>query len=504
MNHVDAAGMCRIAAVLLLSVLSVSCSERGAWQGAMRSAGPDPVSIVVNSQGMRFPEGLDENRNPYLHYIEEHTGLDVQVDLPPQERYHQSAEALLASGQPPDLISVYSQVWVARQARRGAILPLDEWLQKYGADLRRSVPEAAWAQARYDGKIYAIPSLNPNEGMELMYARKDWLDRLGLQPPRTLEEYKRVIRAFALEDPDGNGRQDTYGLGLMNHLFRSAPFFGAYGVQLNQWVEREGKLVYSNTLPETKKALLFLADLYREGAIDPEFPLANQAKLSQMVERGQVGLFSATWYDTRGMIALNRKRDPQAEWIPLDYPVGPQGHRGVYAIPAVRSYQVVPSGSRHPDRAVRLLNFIGGEGQETLALGFENEVWTRKNGRIVSNFAEHDKHAYRGLYGSLADLAQTELLRTRLDSYGEELRLYDNLERIRGSLIHDAYTGMPTPAMEAYADELNKLQIVFLEIVLGTAPPEAFDRYVEEWTAQGGAAITDEVNAWYRASRRWE
>ncbi|MDT2194410.1 hypothetical protein [Paenibacillus larvae] len=57
-----------------------------------------------------------------------------------------------------------------------------------------------------------------------MYVRKDWLDRLGLEPPVTIEEYEKVIEAFATQDPNGSGEQDTYGLSMMHSLYRSAPF----------------------------------------------------------------------------------------------------------------------------------------------------------------------------------------------------------------------------------------------------------------------------------------
>ena len=73
--------------------------------------------------------------------------------------------------------------------------------------------------------------MNEVTGAELMYVRKDWLDRLGLEPPETLEEYYEVIRAFTLDDPDGNGVQDTIGLTLTSKLGRSSPFFGAFGTR---------------------------------------------------------------------------------------------------------------------------------------------------------------------------------------------------------------------------------------------------------------------------------
>lgn len=68
-----------------------------------------------------------------------------------------------------------------------------------------------------------------------------------------------------------------------------------------------------------KEALSYLADLYKEKLIDPEWALNKMANVDEKVASGKVGLFSGNWYDTRGPILTNQKNDPNAEWIPLEY-----------------------------------------------------------------------------------------------------------------------------------------------------------------------------------------
>ncbi|MDF2837307.1 MAG: peptide permease, partial [Paenibacillus sp.] len=314
------------ALIMMTSLTAAGCEtlEKSASSDQSRV----PVSIVINDLGMAFPEGLDENDNPYIHYIRDETGLDVRVSIPPQEVYEEKLNVIMASRSLPDLIHSYNPVWYDEYVKKGALQPLDDYIDQYGQDLKAYIPEEAWERVRYKGKIYAIPSLNEVQGIELMYVRKDWLDRLGLKPPRTLDEYYEVIRAFAKNDPDRNGLHDTMGLILTENMGRAAPFFGAFGVQLNSWLERDGKLVNGSTLEGTKEALGFLAKLYREGLVDPAFPLNRNSLLNEKIENGKVGMFSAAWYDTRGPIALNQKKDPSAEWIALEYPVGPKGDSG--------------------------------------------------------------------------------------------------------------------------------------------------------------------------------
>ncbi|WP_019423406.1 extracellular solute-binding protein [Paenibacillus sp. OSY-SE] len=458
------------------------------------------ISIVINDLSFPFPDGLDENHNPYLTYIEKQNGLNVDVYIPPITSYENTVHNILSSDTNlPDMLSIYSKIQFFRYVDQNKLMPLEGWIEKYGSDLKRVIPKEVWDQVTIDGHIYAIPSVNLVHGNELMYIRKDWLDNLKLPQPVTLEDYKKVIQAFTERDPDGNGKNDTFGFTMMANLEHSSPFFGAHGVQLNQWTERRGELVYADILPETKEALSFLAELYKQKWIDPDFPLHTnrQAMLEKIVE-GKVGLFSAAWYDTRGAIAQNMKKDPKAKWIPLENPIGKNGDQGVNG-KTIYGFQVVPKESLHAGNVIRFLNFIAGKGLTSLVFGFEQQVWKRKDGEIISDFAEHDKHLYRGIYSALVNVDDRKMLRSRVDSYGKQYRLYDNIQRVERHAIHDAFLGSPTPTMLKKWGELTGPRELFVKIVLGVAPIESFDAYAQQWKQNGGSQVTKEVNEWYKA-----
>lgn len=483
-------------------IASVSCSLLPTGKEGRRdkdgSPLPSKIRIVISSMGLTFPNGLNENNNPYLDYIEQSTNLDVEVILPPVDAYQEMLNVIMASGDLPDMLNTSNPGFLSNYVKKNALMPLDDYIDKYGADLKRLIPQEAWDQVTFDGKIYAIPSLNEVKGTEIMYVRKDWLDKHGLKPPRTLDEYVEVMRAFAGNNPDGS-ISGAVGLSITENLGRTAPFFGAFGTQKNAWYERNGELIYSGILPETKEALAFLAELYREKLLDQEFPLNKTKTLEEKIISGKVGLFSAAWFDTRGPIEQNRKLDPTAEWIPLEYPTGRDGHRGTYTTSIVRSYNVIPAASSNPEGVVAFLNFIAGEGHKTLKLGFENEVWTKKDGKMISNFEEHNKQQYRGIYGALCDTVELSVSKDRLDSLGEHFHLWDNIEQIHANLIKNEFDAAPTPAMGKYNAKLQQLMDeTFTKIVVGTVPLDAFDDFVEKWKLEGGNEITQEVNEWYK------
>jgi len=472
----------------------------GQQKGQVQDIKPMTIRIVTNSQNAKFPDGMDIERNPYMDYIRQNTNLDVKVTLPPVDGYDEKLNAIMASGDLPDLLTSGNASWFVNYVNQKALMPLNELIDKYGPDLKKNIPQEAWEQVTIDGNIYAVPSLNEASGNGIVYARKDWLDRLGLQPPKTLDEYYNVMKAFVERDPDGNNKNDTLGFSLKERLSGAEVFFGAFGTQIynNNWYVRDGKLVNGSILPETKDALAYLAKLYQDKLLDQEFPLNKTALFNEKVANGKIGLFVGSWTETRGSIETNRQNDPKAEWIRLDYPTGPNGKKGVAKGSIVRFFGVVPVTSKNAEGVIRLLNFVAGKGYQDLKHGFENEIWTRKDGIMTVNFEEHNKHFYRGIYSNLADIADPQVTKDRLDGLGIQFHLNDNLKHVTSNLIKNEYLGVPTPAMGKFNANLIKLQEeAFTKIIAGASPLSEFDTFVARWKKEGGDAITKEVNEWY-------
>ena len=53
--------------------------------------------------------------------------------------------------------------------------------------------------------------------------RKDWLDKLGLEEPSTMDEVADMLRAFINDDPDGDGEADTIGLAMRADVYGGYP-----------------------------------------------------------------------------------------------------------------------------------------------------------------------------------------------------------------------------------------------------------------------------------------
>ncbi|GAB2570986.1 extracellular solute-binding protein [Gracilibacillus alcaliphilus] len=487
--------------IMLLSFISViACSSDDTIQSSDQAGDQAAsISIVLNNAGRSFPDGMDGNKNPYMEYIEENVNVDIELIYPPAEAYEERLNVIMASGDLPDMLFSHNPSWFVDYVNQNALEPLDDLLKEHGQNLLDNIPAEAWENVTIDGNIYAVPRITTYPGDHIMYVRQDWLDNLAINPPKTLEEYEDVMRAFVEEDPDGNGKNDTMGLIIGENLARTQPFFGAFGIQRSQWVERDGELVYTSTLPETKEVLELLRNWYSEGLIDKEWALNSTSNIEEKIANEDVGLFSAHWYDTRGPIQTNLQNNPDAEWLPLEYPEGPGDQSGTAGPHIVSGYSVIPVTSENPEAVIRMLDFMIGEGYTTLKFGFEDDVWQMEGDEMVTDFEKHNDHLYRLTLAEVVEPDNMDYVNLRLDSLGKHFNLVDNLERASEHAIKSEFLGTPTPSMGRYAATLEQTEVeVFTNIIMGNLSIDDFDVFVNDWYANGGQDITDEVNEWFK------
>ena len=148
-------------------------------------------------------------------------------------------------------------------------------LEQYGQNILAVTPEPAWASTIYDGKQYAVTHNVYDLNNMCAHYRADWLDKLGLGLPHTIDEYGEVMRAFSHADPDGNGQDDTYGRLLYNSVRFDDDFFHAFGVAVGHhlngfWRDRDGQLELDWVQPGMKDALTWMSSVWADGGFHPD------------------------------------------------------------------------------------------------------------------------------------------------------------------------------------------------------------------------------------------
>ena len=503
-----------------------------------------PVTLTAVrylQDGIEFKEGESLENNVWSHAYEDQLGITLQYAwTTPLAQYAQKLNVSIASDDLPDLMWV-DAAQLKRMVEDDMLADLTDVYANYAAEFTNKVLTddggSAMEAATFGGKLYGLPHIQSGYGStEVLWVRADWLEKLGLDTPKTMEDVLNAARAFATQDPDGNGVDDTYGIGINKGLLASNNlpyavldgFFNAYHAYPTIWVETADGLAYGGVQPEMKNALAELQSLYAEGAIDPEFGVKDAVKVSEDANSGKVGMFYGYfWNCASGWLQDGKVNDPSIDWVAVPISSIDSKPASAMAPFATTYYTVVSKDCEHPEAAVKMYNLVL---EKMFGATAEPEVYNATPDNIaVFNYAySYGKPPLKNLDAQKAVCAALEsgdasaLNAEQMNYYNGckeyletgDLSLWGNYMMYgptgglaiineyvtNGNVVTDKYYGAPTDGMSEYNATLEKLALeTFTKIIIGTASIDEFDTYVENWYKLGGQTITDEVNDWLSA-----
>lgn len=210
-------------------------------------------------------QGYTQPDSEFEHWMEERYNLDVEViALPGWSDATAKITLLMADeSQRPDILWWWNMdADFAEWVDAGLLVDVAPYMEKYTTmrDYYNSIaPGILFYASEEDGAIYRIPGDVAEPACETLWIRQDWLDNLNLEIPKTLDELEKVLYAFTFDDPDGNGVDDTYGLGGDGYDMRSFwPWVQGSGEGLGRegFVRKEdGSYVYGPTTEDAKNGL---------------------------------------------------------------------------------------------------------------------------------------------------------------------------------------------------------------------------------------------------------
>ncbi|NBD27748.1 extracellular solute-binding protein [Paenibacillus glycinis] len=486
------------------------------------------------TEGTKFVDGEAIDNNVWSKAYENELGVKVKyLWTTPTAQYDQKLNIAIASDDLPDITPV-SASQLKRLVEDDGLEDLTSLYDQYGSELTKNILSQdggnAIKSATFDGKLYGLPNMTSGLGQShVLWVRTDWLKKLGLPEPKTMDDVLKTAEAFAKQDPDGNKKADTYGLGITKDIFGfyagMEGFFNGFHSYPNTWVkDASGKLTYGSIAPETKAALQKLQELYKNGILDKEYGTKDATKVSEAANSGKLGLFYGYFWNA-GWLQDGKNADPSMEWKPLPI-VSADDQPAKAQVPfAISTYYVVKKGAAHPEAAVKLLNF---DYEKLWGKTAEPNVYNANNGVGVFEYAllygeaprkNLDAHLHvvdalnandpsklnpeeKGYYDSLVAFRGGDNKmwgNALMYGPGGSLSVLDGYSK-NGQFVDDAYFGAPTQGMTDNEATLQKLQLeTFTRIIMGGSIDE-FDKFVAQWNDLGGSTITGEVNDW-QASR---
>ena len=238
---------------------------------------PYSFSIFLDDSGL--PE--DKVMFPIL---EEMTGITIDWRMAPYQVQTEKLGIELSSGDYADVIAGWTlgdKDLIELGMNDQTFLPLEDLFEKYAPNIMEVLekPGVRASMTLPDGHIYSIPYVVAEpEVFYIPYINQQWLDRLGLEMPTTPAELKEVLIAFRDQDANGNGdpSDEIPFSGDPNNLDISK-LAGWWGVdaagaknQFPYFALVDGKITFNANTEGYKQFILFFADLYKEGLIDPE------------------------------------------------------------------------------------------------------------------------------------------------------------------------------------------------------------------------------------------
>ncbi len=501
--------------VILISSLSIGCAKKEEGLGGQTTATTKsavgtttdtqekPTELKMFIRERWAGVGMDNYVN---QTIQEKTNTKWDIVIVPGGDLMDKLNVMLAGGDRFDIMNIPGDdAFELKLVKEGLLLPIDDYFDIAPNFYERN--KNIWEAMRHsDGKIYAMNAcVGASQGLDFLpIYRKDWLDKLGVSVPTTIDEYFTLAEKIANEDPDGNNIDDTFafsGRGMLDTR-NYDHIFSAYGVLGFFWHEENGQLIYSTVHPNTREALRAMNKLYKMGAIDPEFVTDNEERVKEKMIAGRYGA-PCYYYSILDENNLYNYHDPFFENNPdAELVIGPvltselkgsDSNVGM-AMLSPRGWvrTAIGSETENIEAVMRVFDWYNSEeGMMFMNYGDLGEHYDMKDGVVDSYVTEDDQK----------NLGITQLyLSMHFLPFGNSVAYQDAVKTAIS-------VGTSSPAYGILIDETSQYQqdlddyakTQFLSIITGEIDvDEGFDDVLKEWEKRGGNEWTKAMNAEYK------
>lgn len=496
--------------VLALSFGSVvACSKPNATGSENQKAGSNNAAaddlsekMTITWMARSFQGGGWPDDNPIIQALNKKFNVDIKMQWVPAANYKEKLNVLAASNDFPDIFLVLNPEF-NKWKKQGLFLDLQPMLNQY-PNLAQIPKEPLYA-LNPKGKLLGLPYYI-TENRDTLSVREDWLKKLGLSAPKTIDEFYEVAKAFALKDPDGNGKQDTTGFSLYydttNNSIRDVEFIMAGFGLYNQWADVNGKLVpYQTQVTEWKNFLTFMNKAYSEGVLDKDFAVNKIRSTVDKFESNKVGFAYLNPNDWKNHQASITKLVPDAVVKPLDPPKGPTGKTGTANLD-ILDKNVINSkiDPKKQQRILKILDyFLSPEGSDFIKNGIEGV------------------HYQKGADGKFEKLEAADKDRQNLFNnwvfrpFDPGIQMYKWEDPTYHQMIKDMFAqndkhtwknkaaGLESETLTKSGANLNlKWWETVSKIIMGREPISAIEKASADWLAGGGNKIIEELNVSYK------
>ena len=510
-----------LALVLVMAIALCSCGnkEETSEQGMTISIMGKPT-IPLNKD-------TDTER-----WLEEKYDVNLEI-YSVTASYYEKLGTMLASGEVPDVMFINEPSSWQPLVDQDFIAEIPvEKIKKYAPRHYAAVEEVdsrIWSICSYKGKNFAMPKMMGEETDTVMLWRKDWLEKCGITKlPVTLDEYEDAYIKIRNNDPDGNGKKDTYGMtgcgGATEKQFDI--IFGAFGTMPGQWFVKDD-IVENGTVSENaKKALELLHRWYDLELIDPEMITDTQAELLSKFISGRTASFNTKIGNiiSSTTTGINNKNNfegtnPGKVWEEDtaygNLPTGANGERGGWLWGPRANFAVLGSHLENDEeKLAKILGMLddicydeevatrvvwGEKGvhydYSDPSVGAESGLQYLPPYNADSNArAEEGIGGFFSLFAPESNWADVKITRKYMDPF----LLSENDKYYNNGNYHDELMRPHLESSTLYQLELDRIKTTaYSDFITGKRDLSEWDEFVAEYMKKGGEQLQKEAQKFY-------
>ncbi|MBY0161988.1 ABC transporter substrate-binding protein [Cytobacillus firmus] len=389
--------------ILVFAIIASGCSSNKANtqnpEEREAAAAGETFPIVKNKTKLKFlvvqnPMIIDYKNNEFVKWYEEKTNIEIEWDVIPSDSATEKVNLILNSGDLPDAffgVTFNEEQYAVSQQM---FLPLDDMIPTYAPNFEKVMQKHDGLKGiitATDGKIYGLPSWNDCYHCSMskkVWINKHWLEQLGLEEPKTTEEFYQVLKAFKEKDPNGNGKADEIpfagaasgGWNTDPNLFLMNAFTYSSADDL-KLIVKDSKIETIVNTPEYREGLSYIQRLYKEGLLYNPSYTQNNDQLRQLAANPDAEILGAFVSGANVNIIDEATVGPERyrHFVALAPLEGPKGVR--YAThskydAAIPGSFYIPSTSKNPEAALRWADYLYTfEGAITKKVGLKGVGW---------------------------------------------------------------------------------------------------------------------------------
>ncbi|QHQ59418.1 ABC transporter substrate-binding protein [Anaerocolumna sedimenticola] len=271
---------------------SVSSSDSAA-SGEETASGEKPV-ITFMVPSFYGTDLKNEHSDEVIAKYEEYTGTHVEWQWESNDTYSEKMGlTLMDKDNMPMVLTASGNLTanVVDAAKKGAFWDLTPYLKDSNSYPNLSkANENVLKALTVDDQIIGIYRARVIGRYGFSY-RTDWAQAVGItEEPKTIEDVYNMLYKFTYEDPDGDGKDDTYGMEMTKYTGPIDIIQTWFGCG-NEWVEQDGKLVPVHQTAEYKEALKWMKKIYDEGLVRRDWATVDSGTWSEGCKKGEAGVF---------------------------------------------------------------------------------------------------------------------------------------------------------------------------------------------------------------------